>query len=326
MTAGSTPSKLAYSKSMTGRPQSYSVSILTGSADHVIHPLLPTEEKSTASTGHVTTMDSHVTSAASNEGSVESTKEVPLIDKDTSMTTVTLLEENHMTTENSHVTTEETHVTDIQASSKPVDIEEIITPAGHVTTQEENILKDHVTTPNDSATDPEGHVTTQEESILEDHVTTPDDNATDPEGHVTILTAPDEPLDTDLNSPVSTVTHSDQSDSSSFQQTDTLARDIQSLLDSLHAPLPSVALEGRGRRNSHYFRHSVKRRSRKEKGVVTDVGMVTGTEILVEDREESEEVSVLSVCLRGGGGAGQVKCHWHSVAGWGSKFRTDAVG
>ena len=257
-----------YSKSLMGRPQSYSVSVLTGSADHIIHPLLPTElEKSTASTDHVTTMDSHVTSAAGNEGSVESKKEVPVIDEDTGVTTVRILMEED------HVTTEKNHVTDIQASDKPVDIDEVITPGGHVTTQEENM------------------------ATLEDHMTTPKDSATTPEDHVTILTAPDEPKDTDTNSPVSIVTHPDQSDSS-FQQTDTLARDIQSLLDSLHAPLPSVAVEGRGRRNSHYFRHSVKRRSRKEVGVVTDVGLVTETEILVEDREENEEVSLL--CVWGG--------------------------
>ncbi len=61
----------------------------------------------------------------------------------------------------------------------------------------------------------------------------------------------------------STIDQSDQP--SAIDQSDPLSRDVQSLLDSLRAPLPLPITEGRvaKHRDSVYFRASVKRRSRK---------------------------------------------------------------
>ncbi len=136
--------------------------------------------------------------------------------------------------------------------------------------------------------------------IPTDHVTPPTDNVTPPTDHMTSLIPLSElsNLEPD-NHPSNDIVTSfiDQSDFTA-STSDPLSRDVQSLLDSLRAPLPAVSLEGgrgggRGRQNSVYFRASVKRRSRKDTYVVRP--LIEGGDKVRERPliEGGEEVSVV---------------------------------
>ncbi len=291
------------SNKLRRRPHSYSMAMI-GSSDHVTHPLLLSDdqectkqenshftvfsEDNVASriTGDVNIGDSnHDNDVANTVVCMMKSEQKQLLKNQDHIISEDLMPEasspSHVTPPTDHMTSPTDHVT------PPTD--HMTSPTDHVTPPTDHMTspKDHVTSPTDNMTSPTDHVTSPTDNMTSptDHVTSPTDNMTSPTDHVTSptdhVTRPTEliPL-TELSNfepddhPPSNdlVTTFDQSDdaANSLPTPDSLSRDVQSLLDSLRAPLPadSGRVRGRGRQNSVYFRASVKRRSRKGTYVV----------------------------------------------------------
>ena len=118
---------------------------------------------------------------------------------------------------------------------------------------------------------------------------------------------------------------------SSSNKSDTLSRDVQSLLDTLRSPLPLVACEGGGAylppvhipivsRGSRYYRHSVKRRraeSRKEMGGDRTSEPLTETKELIEVGMAEDCVIVDEVCDVGVGRGVMGVAYVYDVGVWG---------
>ncbi len=285
------------SNKLRRRPHSYSMALI-GSSDHVTHPLLLSDdqectkqENSHFISSPVFSEDNVTTRITGDVNIGDSNHDNDVAD---TIVCMTKSEQKQLLKNQDHIISEDLTPEATSPSHVTPPTDHMTSPTDHVTPPADHMTSptDHVTPPADHMTSPTDHVTSLTDHVTPtDFVTPPTDHMTSPADHVTSLTdhvtppidhvthAPTEfiPL-TELlnfdNHPPSNdfVTTFDQSDdaANSLPTSESLSRDVQSLLDSLRAPLPadSGRVRGRGRQNSVYFRASVKRRSRKGTYVV----------------------------------------------------------
>ncbi len=251
------------SNKLRRRPHSYSMALI-GSSDHVTHPLLLSDdqectkqENSHFISSPVFSEDNVATRITGDVNIGDSNHDNDVAD---TIVCMTKSEQKQLLKNQDHIISEDLTP---EASSPS----HVTPPTDHMTSPTDHVTPpaDHMTSPTDHMTSPTDHVTS-----LTDHVTPPTDHVTHAPTELIPLT---ELLNYDNHPPSNDfVTTFDQSDdaANSLPTSESLSRDVQSLLDSLRAPLPadSGRVRGRGRQNSVYFRASVKRRSRKGTYVV----------------------------------------------------------